>query len=266
MRVAAVVEQAWDPASIEVLAGDGAIDWSRAAPEPSHGSLDALELALGLGETHVFGLGPSPVEELLRGCLAAGAAAAAVASDVDSLAEALRTGAFDVVLAPHRSGDQGAGPVAGLLAGLLDLPQATAVESLRVLDGEAIVVRRLDRGEREELAVPLPAVIAVEPGVARPRGVSPAALLAARSTPVGAVPAVPGVVPRPLFVGHRAPRPGPPRMAAPDGALPAEARIASVVGTASGGPLRELAGGPPYQVAERIVRLLRERGYLPTTK
>jgi electron transfer flavoprotein beta subunit len=261
MRVAAVVEQAWAPASIELAASGTEIDWTRAAPEPGPGSLEALELALGLGETAVFGLGPPPVEELLSRCLAAGGASATIAPDLHALADALAAGGFDLVLVPHRSGDHGAGAVAGTLAGLLDLRQATGVESLRVVGGEALVVRRLDRGEREQLAVPLPAVIAVEPGIVRPRTASPAALLAARSVPVGALAPEPGV-PQPVFLGHRPPRPGPPRLPALDGTLPAEARIASVIGTAADGPRRELAGGSPRQVAERIARLLEERGYL----
>jgi electron transfer flavoprotein beta subunit len=265
MRVAVVVEQVWDPASIEVEPVGGAIDWARAAAEPGPGSLEAVELALGLGEAHVFGLGPPAVEELLRACLALGAASASVAPDPHALAEALGAGGFDLVLAPHRSGDQGASAVGPLLAGLLDLPQATGVESLSVADGEAVVVRRLDRGEREELAVPLPAVIAVEPGIARPRSASPGALLAARTAQVALLPPEAGVQ-RPVFLGHRPPRPGPPRMRTLDGSLPAEARIASVIGTASEGPRRELVTGSAEHVAERIVHLLAERGFLPAAE
>src|SRR6202022_3845196 len=55
MRVAAVVERAWDPASIEVGPVDGAVDWSRAVAEPSPGSLEAVELALRLGAATACG-------------------------------------------------------------------------------------------------------------------------------------------------------------------------------------------------------------------
>ena len=264
MRVAAVVELAWDPATVEVDPVSGAIDASRAALEPTPGSLEAVELALTLapGDTRVYGLGPAAVDELLRGCLALGAVAAASAPDARALAAALRSEPCDLVLVPHRSGDHGAGAVAGLLAGLLDLPQATGVESLTVEGGEALVVRRLDRGEREELAVPLPAVIAVEPGIARPRTASPASLIDARGAPVPALPPARAAL-RPAFLGHRPPRPAPPRMPAPDGALPAEARIASVVGTASDSRQRELVTGTAERIAERILRLLEERGLAP---
>jgi electron transfer flavoprotein beta subunit len=261
MRVAAVVELAWDPASIEVDPVSGEVDRSRAVLEPGPGSLEAVELALGLGSAHVFGLGPAGVDALLRECLALGADAAAAAPDVHSLAVALGAGRFDLVLVPGRSGDQAASPVAGLLAGLLDLPQATGVESLVVAAGEATVVRRLDRGEREELAVPLPAVIAVEPGIVRPRAASPAALIAAREVPVAVVPPVPAA-PGAVLLGHLPPRPGPPRMRAPDGALSAEARIAAVVGTAAETRQRELVTGSAERVAERILEVLEAGGHL----
>jgi electron transfer flavoprotein beta subunit len=152
-------------------------------------------------------------------------------------------------------------PVAGLLAGLLDLPQATGVESLAIEDGEARVVVRLDRGEREELAVPLPAVIAVEPGIVRPRAASPAALVGAGSAPVAELAAAAGGL-APALLGHRPPRPAPPRMRAPDGALSAEARIAAVIGAAGDGRQRELVSGSAEAVAGRILEVLEAAGYL----
>ena len=261
MRVAAVVEASWDPSSIEVDPMSGAIDRSRAAPAPSPGSREAVELGLALGETHVYGVGGPDVEALLRECLAMGAASAAAAPDAYSVAEALASEPYDLVLVPHRSGDHGTSPVAGLLAGLLDLPQATGVESLAVAGGEATAVRRLDRAVREEVAVPLPAVIAVEPGIARPRAASPAALIAARSVPIAWLPPA-ARAPRPAFLGHRQPRPAPPRMAAPAGSLTAEARIAAVVGSATDTRRRELVTGTADEVARRIVELLEAAGYL----
>ena len=261
MRVAAIVELAWDPASIEVSPLTGAIDRSRAVAEPTPGSLEAVELALTLGEAHVVGLDGPDVEALLRDCLALGAASVVAATDVYAVAEAMAADPFDLVLVPHRSGDHGASPVAGLLAGLLDLPQATAAESVAVEGREARVVSRLDRGVREELAVPLPAVVAVEPGIVRPRAASPAALIGARSA---VVPRLPPAVraPGPAFLDHRPPRPGPPRMPAPAGTLPAEARIAAVVGAATEARQRELVTGSADEVARRIVELLEAAGYL----
>jgi electron transfer flavoprotein beta subunit len=260
VRIAVVVEQGWDPFSIEVDPVTGDVDWARAAPAPAPGSLEAVEMGLRLGDVRVFGVGAGPVDALLRECLALGAAAAVRAPDVAALAGAIGASAFDLVLAPHRSTDHGAGPLAPLLAGLLDLPQATAAESLTVEDGEAVVTRRLDRGEREEVALMLPAVVALEPGICRPRTATPAALIAAASAAIEELP--PRPAPAARFCGQLPPRPAPPRMAWPDAALTAEARIAAVIGTAYAGHGREVVTGSADQIADRIVQVLQARGFI----
>jgi len=260
MKVTVVVEQVWDPVSIELDTVTRAIDWSRAAAVPGVGSLEALELGLSLGEVCVYGLGVGVVPDLLRVCLAMGASRALEAPDVYAVGDAMRQEGSDLVLVSHRSGDQGASPVGPTLAGLLDLPQATGVEALRWDGPEVVVIRRLDRGEREELALQLPAVIAVEPDIARPRAAAPAAIIAAQTAQIAAL-APSTRVPRLRFQGHEPPRPAPPRMPAPDAGLPAEARIATVVGTAAGARQRELVTGSAEEVAGRIAQVLVERGY-----
>jgi len=260
MKVAVVVEQVWDPVSIELEAVSGAIDWSRAAAVPGPGSLEAVELGLSLGEVHVYGFGVASLPDLLRLCLAMGVTRAVVAPDVFATADAMREEGFDAVLVPHRSGDQGASPIGPALGGLLNIPQATGVEALRLAAAEAVVIRRLDRGEREEAVLPLPAVIAVEPDIAQPRVASPASLIAAQTVEVGALAASKNV-PRLTFRGHEPPRPAPPRMPAPAASLPAEERIAAVVGTAAGARLRELVTGSAEEVAERIAQVLVARGF-----
>ncbi len=259
--VAVVVEQVWDPASIELDAASSEIDWLRAAAVPGPGSLEAVELGLSLGEVSAFGLGVGPVSHLLRACLAMGAAQAVEAPDVYAIGEALRGRRFALVLTPQRSGDQSASPTAPMLAAMLGLPQATGVEALHLAGAEAVVVRRLDRGEREELAVPLPAVVAVEPGIRPPRVATPAALIGAQSAVVAVLPPS-GLAPRLEFRGHQPPRPAPPRMRTPDVTLPAEARIVAVIGAGAGARQRELVTGSAAEVADRIARLLEERGYI----
>jgi electron transfer flavoprotein alpha/beta subunit len=270
VRVVVVVEQAWDPVSIEVDPVSGGIDWSRAALMPAAGSLEALELGLRVGTVGaLFGLGPG-VESLLRSCLAlAPEARAAFAPDLASLAAALSEQPFDLVLAPQRSGDHGPGLVAPYLAGALDLAQATAVEHLEPGPeaGEVTIRRRLERGAREELVLPLPVVLGVEPGVVTPRAASPAALLAASSAQLPVLPTIPGGRPQARLLGHRPPRPVAPQASsmAPDPTLPAEARIALVAGLAAdaeGRSGRELATGSAEEVAARIVDLLERCGYL----
>jgi electron transfer flavoprotein alpha/beta subunit len=259
MRVAVVVVQAWDPASIELEPVRDEIDWSRAAAVAAPGSLEAVEVGLGLGGVTAFGMGPAPPEPLLRRCLAMGAASAALVPDPWSLAAALGAGAFDLVLVPHRAGDQSPSALGPTLAALTGLPQATAVESLRADGGRLVFTRRLGRGRREELALRLPAVVAVEPGLVRAREPSPAALVASQSATIPALePAAPAGA---VFRRYLAPRPAPRRLHAPAPDLPAEARIAAVMG-GSDRVKREVVTGSAEEVAARIVSLLVERGYL----
>jgi electron transfer flavoprotein alpha/beta subunit len=265
MRVAVVVEQTWDPESIEFDAATGEIDWTRAVSQPGPGSLDAVEVGLGLGsgETVAYAIGDGRCEGLLRRCVAMGARVARAPS-TEALAAALSADGFPLVLTPARSGDESPNPVGPLLAGLLDLPAVAGVESLEVEDsGEAAAVRRrLDRGAREELWVPLPAVLALEPGLAAPRPASPAAVLAAQRAEVPVLEEAEEQLRLPELLGHRPPRPAPPRVRPPDPSLPAAARIAAVVGTGDAGRHRELARGEPEEMAKRIVAFLVERGQL----
>jgi electron transfer flavoprotein beta subunit len=260
VRVVAVVEQGWDPTSIEVDPVTGAIDWGRAAAAPVPGSLEGVELALALGAAAVYGLGPGAAA-LLRRCraMAGGTVPVAVAPDLGALAAAVVEAAADLVLVPQRSGDGGASPVGPFLAGLLDLPQATGVERLEADAAEVRVSCRLDRGWREELVLNLPAVVALEPGLVHPRLPEPAALVAARAAEVPVLPATPG--PRPVLLGHQPPRPVPPRVQLPE-ALDLDARLEALLG--GGGPAsREVATGSPEEVAGRVLDFLAERGYRP---
>jgi electron transfer flavoprotein alpha/beta subunit len=261
LRVAAIVEQVWDPASIELDAELGDVDWSRAVSVPGPGSLEAVELGLRLGDVTACGIGAG-ADPVLRRALAMGAAAVR-APDQASLAALLAERAFDLVLAPWRSGHQGPNPLAPLLAGLLDLAQATAVDAIEIDEAgrRATLRRRLDRGEREELVLPLPAVVALEPGLVRPRTASPAAAIAALERDIPVAPPAPRPAREPIFLGYQPPRPPPPRTRPPDASLPAEARIAAILAAPHGDRPRELATGAPEELAERALRFLDERGF-----
>jgi electron transfer flavoprotein beta subunit len=262
LKVAALVEQAWDPFSVELDLVTGAVDRRRTVSVPGPASLEVVELGLGLGSVTAYAVGGEEVDDVLRRCLAMGAAAVR-ASDLEGLATALRADPFDLALASWRSGHQSPNPLGPLVAGLLDLPQATAVDELVVEgSGEVMVRRRLDRGRREELALPLPAVIAIEPGLVTPRVASPAAVLEAQAATVPILEAAaPGKL-RASLLSYRPPRPVAPRTWPADPALPAEARIAEVVGLGAGRRQRELVTGSAEELALRIVAFLVERGFL----
>ncbi len=131
-------------------------------------------------DVKAISMGPPQNESVLRRCLALGADKALLLWDEafrgsDTLATArilgvaIRELGADVVLCGSRASDGDTGQVAPQLAEILGLPAVTSVVKLEVRDGEALVQRRLERGRRELLRCPLPALFAVEEGINRPR-------------------------------------------------------------------------------------------------
>ncbi|EWM17483.1 mycofactocin-associated electron transfer flavoprotein beta subunit [Kutzneria sp. 744] len=171
-------------------------------PGASAAGLAALEHALRIGESLggkvvAVTIGPSAAEEMLREAVAAGAGGAlrvdADPTDDEAVARALlaavaeRHGTPDVVVFGDDSGD-----VPGFLAAITDTAQALGLLELTVEQGVLNGLRRLDKGRRERLAIPMPAVCSVEP-VLRPRRAGLPAMLAARNTTIPVVkPVVPG--------------------------------------------------------------------------
>ena len=146
----------------------------------------AIEEALRLkdrfpdSQVTAISMGAPQNESVLRRCLALGADQALLLWDeafrgsdtlatARILAAAIRQSEADVVLCGKRASDGDTGQVAAQLAELLDLPAVTRVVRLDVMDGEALVHRRLGRGRREVFRCPLPALFAVEEGINRPR-------------------------------------------------------------------------------------------------
>ncbi len=279
MRIAVAVEHGWDPATVEADPLTGAVDETRTVSGLGASSWAAVALALRLrgagGRVEVLAAAPPAAEEELRWLLAAGVDAvtrvwaeglegAGTEAAARALAGPLATAAADLVLTGGRSRDGGAGTLGPMLAELLGVAEATAVEHVEVSTGgaEVTVRRRLERGARERIALALPAVVCVEPGVAGLDDASLPSLLAARVAPVPetAVDRVAGGCRR---VRRLPPRPRPRRLAAPDPSLPVEARLAAVLG---GGGRHDqehvLVDGPPALLVERILAVLEERGYL----
>jgi electron transfer flavoprotein beta subunit len=281
VRIAVAVEHGWDPATVEVDPLTGAVDEPRTLSGLGASSLAAVALALRLrgagGRVEVLAAAPPAADEELRSLLAAGVDAvtrvwagalegAGAEAAARALAGPLAATSADLVLTGGRTLDGGAGTLGPMLAELLGLPEATAVEHLAVTggDGEVTVRRRLERGARELLALTLPAVVCVEPGIAALEDAPLPALLATRRAPVPVLEAAHGGVASGCRQVRRLPpRPRPRRLAVPDPSLPVEARLAAVLG---GGERLDqehtLVEGPPSLLVARILALLEERGYL----
>lgn len=157
----------------------------------------ALEEALLLkeaqgGEVVVCSAGPERSTQVLKDALAKGADRAVFLNDpnflqLDSqgtakiLAEAIRGEAFDLVLCGLQSDDTGDSQLGLLVAEELDLPHVTLVVETAVLDGKLRVKQEQEGGWYQHLEVQLPALLAIQSGINKPRYASLRGIMAMKS-------------------------------------------------------------------------------------
>jgi electron transfer flavoprotein beta subunit len=169
----------------------------------------ALEVGLqlveraGAGEVVALCLGPDGVQETLRKALAMGAARAVQlkADEVpfdglaiaEALAAELKAGEYDLILFGRMATDTASGTVGPMTAQLLDLPCVTAVSHLELAEGRGTARRDLE-GATETLQFPLPAVLTIDEGIARPRLATLKGIMAAKKKPLDVRPAQLGKV------------------------------------------------------------------------
>ncbi len=171
----------------------------------------AVEVALqitekqGAGEVVVISVGPDVVQETLRKALSMGAARAvqlqcpAVPFDGLSIARALaaelKDGGFDLILFGKMAIDSANHSVGPMTAELLGLPCVTAASKLDVTSKPGVgTARRELEGAAELLEFPLPAVVTIDEGIARPRYPSLKGIMAAKKKPLDVKPAQLGAV------------------------------------------------------------------------
>jgi electron transfer flavoprotein beta subunit len=164
----------------------------------------AVEVALQLneknapGETVVISVGPDGVQETLRKALGMGVdraiqlQAAEVPFDGSAIASALaaelKDGGYDLILFGRMATDSANQSVAPMVAQMLGLPCVTAVAKLEIAGGKGKAERQLE-GASESVEFPLPAVISIDEGVARPRLPSLKGIMAAKKKPLEVKPA-----------------------------------------------------------------------------
>ncbi|MGH7498760.1 MAG: electron transfer flavoprotein subunit beta/FixA family protein [Gemmatimonadales bacterium] len=159
----------------------------------------ALEVGLqlveksGSGEVVVVSLGPDTVQEMLRKGLAMGAARAMQIKSDDvpfdglaiarALAVELTDGGYDLILFGKMATDTASGTVGPMTAELLGLPCVTSISHLDVSAGRGTARRDLE-GAAETVEFPLPAVLTIDEGIARPRLASLKGIMAAKKKPL----------------------------------------------------------------------------------
>ena len=149
-------------------------------------------------EVVVISLGPDVVQETLRKAMSLGADRAihlkcdtpvhdsyAIAT---ALAAELKGGGYDLVMFGRMSIDtanQSTGPI---VAELLGLPIITAISKLG-LEGGRVKARRELEGSYELIECPMPAVVTIDEGIARPRYPSLKGIMSAKKKPLEVKPA-----------------------------------------------------------------------------
>lgn len=169
----------------------------------------AVEVALrinekqGPGETVVIAVGPDSVQETLRKAMSMGADRAVhLKSDAPvfdglalakALAAELEGGGFDLVLFGKYAFDTSASVVGTATAELMRIPCVTAASKLEIGSGKGTARREIE-GAGEIVAFPLPAVVTIDEGIARPRYPSLKGIMAAKKKPLATKPAQLGAV------------------------------------------------------------------------
>jgi electron transfer flavoprotein beta subunit len=146
----------------------------------------------------VLTVGQAAAEPTLRKALAIGAddAIRIDARPVDAffvasqIATVLRESDYSIIINGIESSDYNGSAVGGMLSELLGLPSVSAISSLRVENGEVVIIREIDGG-KEELTVPVPFIGVVQKGIAKePRIAAMRGIMMARQKPLKVVPAV----------------------------------------------------------------------------
>ncbi len=236
----------------------------------------------------LISLAPPSTKRLLRRCLAMGADEAKLLwdsrfNDLDSyatgviLARAIGGLQYDLILCGQKAVDTEAGQVGSVIAERLDLPLASRVVEIDISpDGKnASVESKLEKGNRAQVEVILPAVLAVEVDLNEPRYASLPSLMsglrkdikeynleALGLSPEEAV--TEGAKTRTVALSP--PKPRPKKVFTPDSSLSAEERLRLIM---SGGVTQkqgDLLEGDPAKIASNVVQFLSEKKIVSTTK
>ena len=142
---------------------------------------EAIQIRDNVGGTvTVVSVGDEESEEVIRREMAMGADQGVLLSDdafngsdgngIASILKAeIEKGKYDLIMTGAQA-DDGAGQVGGMLAAMLDLPYASLVNTIDIIDDKKIKVgREVEGGNIEMNEVELPCVLSIQTGINEPR-------------------------------------------------------------------------------------------------
>lgn len=187
MEILVCVKKVPDPAENEIVVRRDGSDIDRDDLVYSVNEWDnyAVEEAIQLVEEHggsvtVVSVGDEESDEIIRRELAMGADAGKLLDDeafhysdgrgvAAILAHAARQAKYDLILTGAQAEDAAA-QVGGMLAAMLDVPYASLVVRVRVLDqGKLEIAREIDGGNLEINQIDLPCALSIQTGINEPR-------------------------------------------------------------------------------------------------
>jgi electron transfer flavoprotein beta subunit len=183
VKIAVFVKQVEDARTVRIDSASGA---ASTTGEPVMNPADAwtvseaidLREAIG-GEVTAITLGPKSAREIVVEALATGADAGIHvvvddAGNADSrvvaaaLADAIRDRGYDILIAGDAAGDYGSGQVGVQVAEALGIPHVMKVTGVS-RDGDAVKVQRDLDGFADEIEVPTPIMLVMQPGEDGPK-------------------------------------------------------------------------------------------------
>lgn len=247
----------------------------------------ALEMKASLAgeEITVITAGPARAEQVLHMALAAGAdevvhlkdevfEASDAYTTALALSQVIKELDYTMILCGNRSLDIGASQVPAFLAESLGIPQVTGVMELEIMfPGRVKLWRRLEKGRRQVIECPLPALYAVDSSAGQPQYVSEFSLRQAAKRRIRSL-TLADIGLSQADVGPQAslirvvslspPKPRPKKIYIPDGSLSASQRMSYLLsgGLAKGKESSLLEGTADY-LAEQIIKYLIDEGILP---
>ena len=146
------------------------------------------------GEVTVVTFGEEDAKKELRTALAMGADKAVLidndeVEEIDQfttatiLATYLKDKNSDIILAGNVAVDGGSGQVGPRVAEILGIPQVTAITSLTIEDGKAIMIHDVE-GDEETLEVSIPVLVTTQQGLNEPRYPSLPGIMKAKKKPL----------------------------------------------------------------------------------
>jgi len=239
----------------------------------------------GSGSITVISMGSPTAEKIVRKCIGIGSDRAILVSDPAFegsdgyvtalvLAEVLRSLQYDMILCGARAADTNTGQVGPMIGEMMGLEVICGVTKIDVSNDvkKVTVHRKMEHGDREVIAIPLPAVLTVESGLNEPRYADlPSVIKAQRASieridrvklgiNIGTVGSRGSMIEVSRFLP---PKPKPKKVFTPPSDLPPMERALLIAAGGITKKEKNIIEGKPKEIASSLIQFLKEQKLIP---